>query len=292
MFKLGTIRNKVTKSLTPYPGEKYGIAPIQTIVKTKKVKIALISFGIDEFEEIEDDEYKLYKIPQNSLSSYKKTFLEAMKIASQEGAQFICSSELSYPGWDAKINNELMRLCKRKKSYIIAGSFHDENTFYNTSLIFTPYNQVHKIHKLKSAYHAGEKIKAPPDPKLINFTTEFGNFCVVICFDSYRDDVKNTFIHYQKDFRYQPIDFIFVPSYNVKPDEGRMNCRDLGNKTKSCIIYVNDLVKGNCSSVYMKKSIKLQTFKKTKKYQILFCTVNLETLRGMRKDLVGAKFVT
>ncbi len=289
---MGTVQQSLDIAKYAHASVPYKVELIKPCPSKINVNIALISHCIPSFDKVVKDDYEILKIPAKSIKNHKNIFLKSIREACSK-ADIVCLSEMSYPDRYKEVKEELIRLSKTTKTYIIAGSYHDDKTICNTSYIFTPHTEPYTIHKLRPAHEKGEKIKSPSSPKIVNFATEYGNFCVVICYDSFGLDVGATLQHYQTKFKYQSIDFLFVPSYNDSPGQGRDRCKNYSEVLRLCTLYVNDLHPGDCSEASLIRPLpEGPSTKRGGKYTTRYYVVNLKKIRDERKNLTAIKKVT
>lgn len=100
----------------------------------------------------------------------------------------------------------------KKGVLIIAGSFHDQRTKYNTGYMFTPGGPPtgHVFHKQVSAVGVNEYVSVPPGRRSL-FVRAFGvTIAVVLCLDLMDYSAIGPLMNYS-----ERIDFILVPSHSV-----------------------------------------------------------------------------
>ena len=181
---------------------------------------------------------------------------------------FICLNELSFPNLDekqinqddplrkslkllqGKLRRQLTRLAKDNQVYIIAGSYHDQKSYFNTAPIFHCH-QVDSIHnpylhnKLVSAAALQEYILTPSLRKVTYYSTPYGNFSVLICLDSYDASIIFSLLSNnirRTDSKRGPtsdhIKIVFVPSLN--PDNQALAiCENLSFAAATIVAFSN-----------------------------------------------------
>lgn len=107
----------------------------------------------------------------------------------QKRADVICINELGLPcgpdGPKRALLRHLQKEAEQGPRLIMAGSYHDQRTFYNTGLLFYPGSPelgLH-VHKQVSATRAEEFISVPPD-RQVHCVSVFGlRIATLICLD-------------------------------------------------------------------------------------------------------------
>jgi hypothetical protein len=104
-------------------------------------------------------------------------------------ANVVCFNEMATPstskGPQARFFKETRGISSESNALIIAGSFHDFRTKYNTGYLFTPNcpDEGWSFHKQTSAFDIGERISIPPLRQSV-FTKAFGfGIGTLICLD-------------------------------------------------------------------------------------------------------------
>ena len=155
-------------------------------------------------------------------------FLEFCSDAN-ESPHIIVLNELSisYQSKDI-ILRKLKTIAQEHQIYIVAGSYHDTQTYYNIAPIIGPDGRSEEIYKHLSAHVQGERIRTP-DAKEINIvSSDYGNFIVWICFDMYDPALILKFLNASNRFtwgdpengkRRKDLDFVLVPSFNSDSPE-------------------------------------------------------------------------
>ena len=155
-----------------------------------------------------------------SLRHYQNALTEAFAVP---GVDVVVVNELGIPasptGPTAEFFRRTKSWAKRKPSpaLIIAGSFHDARTKYNTGYIFTPESPDfgYAFHKQVSATGIGEYISVPPRRQSVIIRAFGFKIGVIICLDLLDYSTVVSLV----DMR-DTIDFILVPSHS-EPEEVR-----------------------------------------------------------------------
>jgi len=279
--------------------------PFQEVCpRARDIKVALIPLNIpypNSFEKQEivigEDTFEILVISEKNSKIIKKNIIEASKRAARAGANLIIFSELSYPIKEREtLDRELFEICKQKKCFIIAGSYHEtgkKDRAKNKCLVFSPYDEKPVVQvKLNRGYFGGkeELIKIPDNRIIYLINTRYGKIAVVICVDVQSEDViKNFVVLNRADKIYSHVDFIIVPSYTDKPNEILKSCEILSDRSKTCVIYVGDASYGDNSAVFIgNNKIEHKNISKTG-LPINICKVDLCDIWKERQKVYSTK---
>lgn len=257
------------------------IIELQSRYKTKKwdeLKIALISLDskIKKKASMERKklnyntlEFQVYWHKTDSYNVFKEKYLYQIKLAYENNADFICINELGFP-YSPRAENfeeensdlitELKKIANDYETYIIAGTFHDEETLFNTGYIFSPGKEIEDklpIKHLKkcSALSIGEEIRIPYERYIDYYCYKFGYFTVLICLDSFDPSLIVQVLRAHKTSS-PDVDLIFVPSYTPDSYKADIACKEISMATGSIVSYVNCSNYAPQSSVHIMKKEK------------------------------------
>ncbi len=262
-----------------------------SFVSRPEIKIALVSMHIPEdcFVSKADRDDTIFVLKETKLKSFSKNFLQCAQSAARKGANLICFSELSYPYGARGLESKLANFAGRFGSHIVAGSYYDPRTFFNTSLIYTPYrNRPFQQYKYNLAQVAGEECKVPKGkPKFLLINTEFGVISVLICLDvadrnaEYKFEVLNSTSLNKAD-----IEVILVPCYTNKFSQALGSCLRLSSKTNSLVVCVNDNScspqEVSCGAFFPGQEIKLKKVDKIGSHEIFMMGWRIDDVRRRR----------
>lgn len=198
----------------------------------------------------------------------RQLYRDGLERARRDKADAVCFAEMAFPHpahhideWPAHITfvQELQDFANDNDMVIIAGSYHDLQTQTNECAIFLPLrknsrgkvsvtdsNQSPRYYtKRVPAQLAGEIVRRPPKTGFPHYESKFGNFAVLICFDSFDPTLFLRFLawhHSGLDSRQGRIEaemkVIFVPSYSDN-SKGWNPALDLSYATRSVVVYVD-----------------------------------------------------
>jgi hypothetical protein len=124
--------------------------------------------------------------PASKWDNYTHALAEALD---KYRANVVCFNELGAPinpeGPSIRFFNHVRKLSKQWKALVVAGSFHDFRTKYNTGYLFTPNcpEEGWSFHKQTSAVELGERVSVPPFRRSVVIPAFGVRIGVVICLD-------------------------------------------------------------------------------------------------------------
>ncbi|MGB8780470.1 MAG: hypothetical protein WCD81_07465 [Candidatus Bathyarchaeia archaeon] len=193
----------------------------------------------DQFREKVTNNGKLCIIKEEAAEDIMQQLSEiAEKL--EERVDFVCFPELSF--FDKKETYDVLsKIGKEKDCFIIAGSFHDEKTESNISVIFSP--QGNWFNQSKIFRSKNEGINEKPIEYLNEFDFLEGRFCVLICIDSEREDIRQILKERLKD-RKCPV-LVFNPSHTEHPKRAtELLANNLMVLISAAIVFCNTNQKG------------------------------------------------
>lgn len=226
------------------------ICPHEVIFKTEKkspYRILIVQPNIPkphQFEESINQYGKLVTIKTEWIEEATKDMLQLVDKINKENFDFACFPELFF--LDTKeIRAAFSKLATENDSFIIAGSYHDENRQSNTSIIFFPDGSSIEQNKIFRAEGEGIRERQTEVLHIVDFSE--GKFCVLICIDSEREAIRE--ILKERLQRCKCPELIFNPSSTDHPARvTNLLVNSLMCLVFAAIIFVNSCQKG-CSTI-------------------------------------------
>jgi hypothetical protein len=233
--------------------ELFSHRPLPRNITDFKIATVSTNLDIDDLGFKTRQDYKVWMVKDKNVRKRLRTeFLSYLEQAGQVGAKFVCFNELAYPtpidfDEDRRFQGQVKKLAKEHELFVIAGSYHDIENYYNLCplVTYSGYGsrkpEIHTHAKLTSATKAFEFIRIPPSRDLRHYETSSGSFNVLICIDVYdpllifRLMMKNHPFSEEKH-----LDIIFVPSFTISGGPALAQaCQDLSYSAASIVAYVN-----------------------------------------------------
>lgn len=226
------------------------ICPHKTSFRTDKKSpylILVVQPNIPKSHQCEEriNQYgKLVVIKAEAIDELKKDMLLMLDEIKKKKFDFACFPELFLLNED-KIHETFSQLASENDSFIIAGSFHDEQKKSNTSVIFLPDGTSIKQNKIFRAEGEGILEKQTEILHIVDFSE--AKFCVLICIDSEREAIRE--ILKERLQRCKCPELIFNPSHTDHPQRAtNLLVNSVMGLTFAAIVFCNTCQKG-CSTV-------------------------------------------
>ena len=162
----------------------------------------------------------LYRRSEKGTQRAWRDYKAALRAALDKyAADIVVVNELGIPMTSPAAETEFFtwtkRLAERRKALIIAGSFHDGRTKYNTGYIFSPESPPtgYAFHKQVSATGVKELVSVPPRRKSLFLKAFDLKIAVIICLDLLDYSTISPLVSFG-----ERIDFILVPAHSDKTE--------------------------------------------------------------------------
>ncbi|MHA2319717.1 MAG: tetratricopeptide repeat protein [Candidatus Hodarchaeales archaeon] len=214
-----------TKANDEIPGRKYQITHLNLLENSTKVnkasfRVGIAQIGISKSGDIVNEFYiekfgGLLILKEELVETVRSKVKEMVDIAHENEVDILLFPEMSIDLNYKQLLDEIIEKAKKYNMYIIPGSYHDENTKKNISVVIGPNGELWRQEKHIPAiiHYKGRRFKEGIETgrsqrKTIVCNTEYGSIAVVICRDfldmDLRVELKNT---------EPPVDLIFNPAF-------------------------------------------------------------------------------
>lgn len=231
---------------------------INTLPKTKStVRVALISlpkldFGIKEYAITSRSTFsslterrachrQLVRLNNEHAKQLQEDYNNALSYAlGKLEADIICVNELGYPTFRQKPRKDVAaktrRMAREHEAFILAGTYHDPETFYNTGRIFYPGcpTEGAYYHKQVSAVSTQELISIPPNRSTLLSSAHGLWIGVLVCLDLADFSSVAAVVNFQ-----DRCDLLLVPSYTEYTDSLRKLVETTSKAMQGIVALVN-----------------------------------------------------
>ena len=226
------------------------------------LRLVHISLAMDELNpelrwqnNIETSECKrtLFCVPNQRSDVHLKNYKKALNMAADLRPHVICINELGFPSDALNPLPDAVEFTRKyvnkNQTVIMAGSYHDAKTFYNTGMIFYPdrENCCSPYFKNISAIDIGEVVSVPSErktPVIKAFGIEMNP---VICLDFLDYSTVANIVKSQIASR-QFLRFIMVQSYTKNSDAMRIMSEYVSKTMPGIVSWVNRYSSGTLPS--------------------------------------------
>ncbi|MFW9854335.1 MAG: carbon-nitrogen hydrolase family protein [Candidatus Thorarchaeota archaeon] len=252
-------------------------------------KVGIAQIGISNSGDFLNEFYDrknngLIRLKQNKIEFMRSKVNDMITRAHANEVDILIFPELSIDLNYEILYNEILNLSKSYGMYIIPGSYHDESTKYNQSVVIGPDGILWRQNKhIPAVIHLdGRKVTEEidvggPVHKTLIFNTEYGRIAIAICRDfldmDLRVELKNS---------KPPVDLIINPAFTPVTEDFKAAHFDARRSIYAYCFFANVAEFGN-SLIFTPEKERKERIMPPKKEGIIIKEVDLFTLRSERK---------
>ncbi|MFX1587010.1 MAG: tetratricopeptide repeat protein [Promethearchaeota archaeon] len=258
-------------------------------IQCEKCRIGIAQIGLSETGDILNEFFELKAsgllgLKENKVERIRSTFKNMIEEANSNGINILIFPEMTI---DLNYNfflEELSNLAKLYKMYIIPGSYHDQTTKRNLSVVIGPEGFLWEQEKhIPALIHFGEKkFKEKIDTsslprKTIVCNTEFGRVAIVICRDFLDMDLRVELKNFEP-----PVDIIINPAFTPVTADFKAAHFDARRSIYGYCFFANIAEYGE-SHIYTPEKDRTERLIPAKEEGLIYKDVDLFKLRLERK---------
>ncbi|MFX0014313.1 MAG: nitrilase-related carbon-nitrogen hydrolase [Promethearchaeota archaeon] len=189
-------------------------------VPKRQCRVGVAQIGVSQSGDILSDFYYekssgFFRLKEEKVQTVLDTVKTLVEAASSNGVNFLLFPELAIDLNYPQLSNALLDMAKQYDLYIVPGSYHNQNTRQNVSLVISPNGVLWEQEKhIPAIIHFGNKRvkesiyidKHPRRTFICN--TEYGRIAIVICRDFLDLDLRVELKNFDP-----PIDILFNPAF-------------------------------------------------------------------------------
>ncbi|MFW9778013.1 MAG: tetratricopeptide repeat protein [Candidatus Heimdallarchaeota archaeon] len=254
-----------------------------------KCRIGIAQIGISETDDILSDLFcskipGLFNIRKEKVEFIRNSIKNKIRRAFAKGINILLFPELIVDLNYKFLREDISKSAQMYGMYIIPGSFHDQTTNRNTSIVFGPKGVLweQEKHHPATIYVAGKKIKEgisvdkfPRNTIVCN--TEYGRMAILIC----RDFLDLDFRAELKNFD-PPVDIIFNPAFTPVTADFKAAHFDARRSIYAYCFFANIAEFGD-SFIYTPEKERTEYKIPPKKEDLIYKDVDIFQLRSERK---------
>ncbi|MFX0170670.1 MAG: tetratricopeptide repeat protein [Candidatus Hodarchaeota archaeon] len=258
-------------------------------IEKDKFRVAIAQIGLSQEGDILKEFYEetttgFFKLQKNKVETVRSKTRKMIENASYNGVNILIFPELSIDLNYDQLREEIIKLAKNYDMYIIPGSYHDQVTKQNISLVIGPEGilwQQEKhipamIHHQGKRFQEGIEVKSFPRKTVIS-STKFGTIAITICRDfldmDLRVELKNSD---------PPVDLIFNPAFTPVTDDFRAAHFDARRSIYAYCFFANIAEIGD-SFIFTPEKERVERTIPPKEELLIYKDVDLFRLRSERK---------
>ncbi|MFX1596411.1 MAG: hypothetical protein ACFFBK_10165 [Promethearchaeota archaeon] len=229
-------------------------------------------------------EFGLLGIKEDLIDSLRSTYKEMIERANSDGVNILVFPEMMIDLNYNEIIEVLMNYSKVYNMYIIPGSYHDEKSKKNISLVMSPEGILWEQEKhIPAIIHIeGNKIKEAIDtssyPRYTTIcNTEFGRIAIVICRDFLDMDLRVELKNFEP-----PVDIVINPAFTPVTADFKAAHFDARRSIYAYCFFTNVAEFGD-SLIYTPEKDRTERTIPAKEEGLIYKDINLFKLRSERK---------
>ncbi|MHA2304897.1 MAG: tetratricopeptide repeat protein [Candidatus Hodarchaeales archaeon] len=290
-----TVRAKdLVKTFDELPKRKYKIRHLNLLKESSKTektsfRVAIAQIGLSKSGDILNEFYNekingLFILKKEQVETVRTKVKEMIENAHTHGVNILLFPELSIDLNYNQLLEEIKKLAKIYNMYIIPGSFHDQETRKNISVVIGANGALWRQEKHIPAIirYQGRRFKEGIDietsqRETIVCNTEYGTIAIAICRDfldmDLRVELKNS---------EPPVDLIFNPAFTPVTEDFRAAHFDARRSVYAYCFFANIAEVGN-SFIFTPERERNERKIPPKEESLIYKDVDLFRLRSERK---------
>jgi tetratricopeptide (TPR) repeat protein len=285
---------KITTKYEEVPKRKYQLKHINLIENTSKVekpsfRVGVAQIGVSQTGDLLNEFYDekisgLFLLKKEKVEAVKTKLSEMLELAHGKQVNILLFPEMAIDLGYKQLLEELTTLAKTYNMFIIPGSFHDQKSKKNISMVIGPTGVLWEqekhipaiIHYQGRRFTEGIEVGEARRETII-CTTEFGTIAIAICRDfldmDLRVELKNS---------EPPVDLIFNPAFTPVTEDFQAAHFDARRSIFAYCFFANIAEVGN-SFIFTPERDRDERKIAPKEESIIYKDVDLFRLRSERK---------
>jgi predicted amidohydrolase len=258
-------------------------------IQQNKCRIGISQIGLSksgdllkEFFEIKES--GLLGIKENLIDSLRSTYKQMIEKANSNGVNILIFPEMMVDLNYNEIIGELMNYSKIYNMYIIPGSYHNDQTMKNISLVISPDGILWEQEKhIPATIHIGSKkieeaIETSSYPRnTLVCNTEFGRIAIIICRDFLDMDLRVELKNFEP-----PVDIVINPAFTPVTADFKAAHFDARRSIYAYCFFANVAEFGD-SLIYTPEKDRTERMVPIKEEDLIYKDIDLFKLRSERK---------
>ncbi|MFW9998808.1 MAG: tetratricopeptide repeat protein [Candidatus Hodarchaeota archaeon] len=258
-------------------------------IQRGECRVGIAQIGLSETGDILNEFFELnasglLRLKENKIETVKLTFKNMVEKANSNGINFLIFPEMTIDLNYESFLEELSNLAKIYEMYIIPGSYHDQTTKRNLSMVIGPEGILWEQEKHIPAliHFGGKKFRETIDTstlprKTIVCNTKFGRIAILICRDFLDMDLRVELKNFEP-----PIDIIINPAFTPVTADFKAAHFDARRSIYSYCFFANIAEYGE-SHIYTPEKDRTERFLPAKEEGLIYKDIDLFKLRSERK---------
>ena len=254
-----------------------------------KFRVGIAQIGLSQTGDILSDFYTeksagLFQLREDKVEAVGSKVKEMIEIAHTKGVNVLLFPELTIDLNYDQLREKVINLAKAYNMYIIPGSFHDQETRRNISIVISPTGILWRqekhipaiIHYQGRRFKEGIEVETSQRETIVG-NTEYGTFVIAICRDfldmDLRVELKNSD---------PPVDLIFNPAFTPVTEDFRAAHFDARRSIFAYCFFANIAEYGE-SFIYTPEKDRTERMIPQRQEGLIYKDIDLFKLRNERK---------
>ncbi|MFW9898775.1 MAG: nitrilase-related carbon-nitrogen hydrolase [Candidatus Thorarchaeota archaeon] len=258
-------------------------------IQQSKCRIGIAQIGLSKSGDILKEFFNIKKfgllgIKEDVISSLRSTYKEMIEKANSNGVNILIFPEMMIDLNNNEIIEDLINFAKIYNMYIIPGSYHNEKSKKNVSLVISSEGILWEQEKhIPATIHIGRKkvkeaIETSSYPRNTTVcNTEYGRIAIAICRDFLDMDLRVELKNFEP-----PIDIILNPAFTPVTADFKAAHFDARRSIYAYCFFANVAEFGD-SLIYTPEKERIERTVPPKKEGLIYKDVDLFKLRSERK---------
>jgi predicted amidohydrolase len=258
-------------------------------IQRREYRVAIAQIGVSKTGDILSDLYEektpgFFGIQKDKIEIVQSKVKNMIEIAFSKGVNILLFPELTIDLNYSQLLENISNLANAYDMYIIPGSFHDENTKRNISMVINSNGILweQEKHIPANIHYEGKRFKEGIDVgaiprKTIICNTEFGRIAIVICRDFLDMDLRVELKNFEP-----PVDLIFNPAFTPVTSDFKAAHFDARRSIYAYCFFANIAEYGD-SLIYTPEKERIERTIPKKEESMIYKDVDLFKLRSERK---------
>jgi len=258
-------------------------------IERKECRVAIAQVGVSKTGDILSEFYEekaggLFRLRDDKVEAVRSKVKNMIEIAHAKGVNILLFPELTVDLNYGELLEDVASLAKAYEMYIIPGSYHDEETMQNVSVVAGPDGILWRQEKHIPAiiHHEGKRFKegievGTTPRKTIICNTEFGRIAIAICRDFLDMDLRVELKNFEP-----PVDLIFNPAFTPVTADFKAAHFDARRSIYAYCFFANAAEFGD-SFIYTPEKERVERQIPAREESLIYKDIDLFKLRSERK---------
>ena len=259
------------------------------MIQEKKCRVGIAQIGVSKTDDILNEFYEekassLLCLREDKVESVRSNITNMIKNAHASGINILLFPEMTIDLNYGEFLEDISNLARAYEMYIIPGSYHDQETKRNLSVLIGPDGILWKqekhipaiIHLKDKRFKEGIDVGDIPR-KTIICNTEFGRIAIVICRDFLDMDLRVELKNFEP-----PVDIILNPAFTPVTADFKAAHFDARRSIYAYCFFANVAEFGD-SLIYTPEKERIERTIQPKEEDLIYKDIDLFKLRSERK---------